>query len=307
MAKRLIPNLKMAPYNTTLMGVLKGVADYYGLPTSGAWLFGASGHAFLINIHEELCPSGPYCWNADTFRGLVRNLGILMQDLGFFSAHSGPRERAKVEEVLKRKIDAATPCSLLNMENQLISGYDDARFILEKPWPRVDLAITPETLTFGTWRELGEEVHVDFHAFTRTERADDETTIRQSLGWAVDMTRAPGRYTEKPYHAGLEAYDAWIDALRNGHGSSHGNWWNGTVWSECREMAAGYFTEIGQRQPRISKKAGELSTQYRRLADLLRKASDKELVGDGKIKILQEAKRNEESGIGKIQELLDAM
>lgn len=307
MAKRHIPNLGMAPYNTTLMGVLKGVADYYGLRATGAWLFGASGHAFLINIHEELCPSGPYCWNPETFRGLVGNLGILMQDLGFFSTDSEPSERAKIEEILRRNIDAATPCSLLNMENQLISGYDEAHFILQTPWPNVELPITPATLTFGTWKELGEEVHVDFHAFTKTTVAGDETAIRQSLGWAVDLAHAPGRYTEKPYHAGLEAYDAWIDAVRNGHGSSHGNWWNGTVWSECREMAAGYFTEIGQRQPTISQKAGKLSTQYRRLADLLRKASDKDLVGDAKIKILQEAKGIEEFGMGEIEELLGAM
>ncbi len=306
MAGKAIPNLKMAPYNTTLMGVLKGVADYFGLASSGAWLFGASGHAFLINIHEELCPSGPYCWNPESFRRLVGNLGILIQDLGFFSADSGPSERAKIEEVLRRKIDAATPCSLLNMENQLISGYDDAHFILQKPWP-MDLPITPATLTFGTWHELGAEVHVDFHAFTKTRKADDETAIRQSLGWAVDIAHAPGKYTEKPYHAGLEAYDAWIDAVKNGQGSSHGNWWNGTVWSECREMASGCFTEIGRRRPGISKKAGELSGQYRSLAELLRKVSNKELVADEKIRLLLEAKRIEESGIRKIEELLGAM
>ena len=307
MAARHIPNLKMAPYNTTLMGVLKGVADYYGLRASDAWLFGASGHAFLINIHEELCPSGPYCWNPDTFRRLVGNLGISMQDLGFFSAESRPGERAKIEEVLRRKIDAATPCSLLNMENQLISGYDDAHFILQKPWPKVELPITPGTLTFGTWQELGDEVHVDFHAFAKTERAEDGTTIKQGLGWAVDMAHAPGRYADKPYHAGLEAYDAWIDAVRNGHGSSHGNWWNGTVWSECREMASGYFTEIGQRQPRISKKATELSSQYHRLAEFLRRAADRNLVDDEKIKILQEAKRTEKSSVAKIERFLGAV
>ena len=62
MAEKTIPNLKMYPFETTLMGVLKGVADYFDIAVSDAWLFGGSGHAFLINIHEQLCPSGPYVW-----------------------------------------------------------------------------------------------------------------------------------------------------------------------------------------------------------------------------------------------------
>jgi hypothetical protein len=32
------------------MGVLKGVADFYSIDISDEWLFGGSGHAFLINI-----------------------------------------------------------------------------------------------------------------------------------------------------------------------------------------------------------------------------------------------------------------
>ena len=56
-------NLDQAPHNTTLMGVLRGVVDYCGLDISDATLYGSSGHAFVINIHAELCPSGPYCWD----------------------------------------------------------------------------------------------------------------------------------------------------------------------------------------------------------------------------------------------------
>jgi hypothetical protein len=90
MAENMIPNLKMYPFNTTLMGVLKGVFEYFRIPVSDPWLFGGSGHAFLINIHEELCPSGPYVWNYKTFFELVRKLGIEMKDLGFFHPKSTP-------------------------------------------------------------------------------------------------------------------------------------------------------------------------------------------------------------------------
>jgi hypothetical protein len=307
MACKTIPNLKMHPFNTTLMGVLKGVADYFEKSVSDAWLFGGSGHAFLINIHEQLCPSGPYAWNYETFFKLVRNLGISMESLGFFTAESTLGERRKVEEALKDKIDAGNPCSLLNMENQLISGYDDAHFIVQQPWPKEDLPITPKTLTFQTWKELGKEIHISFFTFTKTKKADDETTIEKSLTYAVDIIRNPNKYELKNYHIGLEAYDAWIKAVTDGYGSSHGNWWNGTVWSECREMASKYFLEIAQKgQGRTLINAKELS-RYTKIAKFLNKASDKKLADNEKIKTLQEAKKSEESCINEIEKMLNAL
>jgi len=307
MVKKIIPNLKMYPFETTLMGVLKGVTDYFDIPLGDAWLFGGSGHAFLINIHEWLWPSGPYIWNYETFYKLVRNLGVSMRDLGYFSAKSTSDERREVEEALKRNIDAAILCSLLYMENQLISGYDDTHFIVEQPWPK-DLPITPRTLTFQTWKELGKRVHINFFTFAKTRRTNDETIIRESLSFAVDMARNPDRYEERKehFHIGLGAYDVWIRAVKNGYGKRHGNWWNATVYSECREMASRYFSEIAQKYPgKVSRKAKELSNQYNRLAKLLGKVRDQKLWDEEKVKTLQEAQKAEKFCINEIEELLD--
>jgi len=308
MAAKIIPNLKMYPFETTLMGVLKGVADYFDIAVSDAWLFGGSGHAFLINIHEQLCPSGPYCWNYENFFKLVKNLGISIKDLGFFSAESTPNERRKIEEVLKRSIDNRIPCSLLNMENQMISGHDDTHFIVQQPWPKVDLPFTPKTLTFQNWKELGNEIHINFFTFAKIGKADDETIIRESLSYALDMTRNPDKYRLEHYHIGLKAYDAWIRAVNDGYGASHGNWWNGTVWRECREMASRYFSEIATKcQGKISKKATELSDQYKKLAKLLNKTKDKKLADSEKIRTLQDARKAEETCINEIEELLNTL
>lgn len=309
MVEKTIPNLKMYPFNTTMIGVLKGIAEYYDIPVSDAWLFGGSGHAFLINIHEQLCPSGPYCWKYEPFFKLLRNLGISMESLGFYTSESKSEERRKIEEILKKNIDAETPCSLLNMENQLISGYDDSHFIVQKPWPNVDLPLTPETLTFQTWKELGDEVHIDFFTFEKIEKADDQTIIEESLSYAMDLTLNPDRYRlEKRYYIGLDAYNTWINAVKGGHVSSHGNWWNGTVWGECRKMAAKYFSEIAQkRKGRISQEATELSNLYEKISQLIIKASDKKLADNDKIKALKEAQKTEKSCINKIEDLLNAL
>jgi len=299
----LIPNLRMHPFNTTLMGVLKGVADYFGITVSDAWLFGGSGHAFLINIHEQLCPSGPYVWNRKSFNGLVKNLGIGITELGFYSAKSTPEERKKVEDILRNSIDAGSPCSLLNMENQLISGYDGTRFKVEQPWPKFDFP--PKTLTFQTWEELGDEVHVDFFKFNKAEKADDRTIITDGLSAALDMVKDQEGWREEHYYVGLQAYDTWIKAVGDGFGAIHGNWWNGMVWSECRRMASTFFSEIASKhQGKISEQATLLSTEYRNIAELLDKAKEKKLADDEKIRALQQAKNSEQSCIRGIEELL---
>jgi len=70
------------------MSVIKGVADYYQIPLSDPMLYGLSGHAFVINIHRDICPSGPYIWNHAEFFRLVKNLGIATEELGFFDPSS---------------------------------------------------------------------------------------------------------------------------------------------------------------------------------------------------------------------------
>lgn len=76
--------LRVPPWNTTLMGVVRGIADFYGIECSDAMLYGATGHAFLIHIHPTLCPSGPYTWRREGFLRLLHNLGITLELRGYF-------------------------------------------------------------------------------------------------------------------------------------------------------------------------------------------------------------------------------
>ena len=288
-----LDNMEMPPLNTTLMGVLRGVLDYYGVQVSTPMIYGGSGHAFLINVHEALCPSGPYCWKREGFVRLTANLGVERTDLGFFSKDASAEERRQVEGVLKGHLDAGTPCSLLNMENQLITGYDDTGFFTAQPWaPKMDFP--PKHLTFGSWKEFGDKFHVDFYSYRQIDPASESTVVGDSLEYAVDLFRNPTSHTEEPYGVGPDAYDKWIGAVKKGDGSSHGNWWNATVWSECRSMAAKYFAEIGEKFPPVASRAAELGEMYDAVAEGLRKASDKEMDGEEKIRLLEDIKEREE-------------
>jgi hypothetical protein len=302
-----LENLSQGRLNTTLMGVVKAVLDYYHLDSSEAWAFGGSGHAFLINIHEQLCPSGPYCWKYDGFRKLLRNLGLEMTDLGFFHAQSTPEERAAVEQKLKQRLDSDDPCSLVNLEHQVISGYDDKAFFTAQPWGDCCGGFPPATLTFGTWPEFKDEIHVNFFTFRKLAPVDDRTVVRDSLRYALDLFRYPEKHSLEHYGIGPDAYDNWLRAVAAGHGTSHGNWWNGTVWAECRAMASNYFAEVGQKFGTVAGPARELSTAYREIADLLSKISDKSMDPGGKTTLLADLKDKEGRAVKQVESLLASM
>ncbi|MBN2240795.1 MAG: helix-turn-helix transcriptional regulator [Dehalococcoidales bacterium] len=45
-----LENLRWVPKNTTHLGCIKGCLNYLDMDVTNAWLFGATGHAFILNI-----------------------------------------------------------------------------------------------------------------------------------------------------------------------------------------------------------------------------------------------------------------
>jgi hypothetical protein len=300
-----LENLRQPPFNTCLVGVVKGALDYFGSDMTAAATFGGSGHAFLINIHEQLCPSGPYCWKYGEFYPLVRNLGLEMVELGFCHNGSTPTERADLERKVRDHLDQGHPCGMGNMDNQLIYGYDDNRLLATQPWSTC-VDTTPSSLTFDTWAEFGKEIHATFWAFKKVPAADETKVIQDSLRYAVDLFQNPGNHSLEHYATGPTAYDNWVKALEAGHGASHGSWWNATVWSECRAMAGKWFEELGERHGNVAAQARGLGSAYREIATRLEKVSNKEMDAAAKVGIVREAKALEQEAIGNVEQLLAA-
>ncbi len=301
-----LDSLRQPPFNTCLVGVVKGALDYYGGDKSAAAVFGGSGHAFLMNINDQLCPSGPYCWKYGEFYPLVRNLGLEITELGFCHNGSTPEERAAVERKVREHLDQGHPCAVGNMDNQLIYGYDDSRLLLAQPWC-ASCDTTPPGLSYGTWAEFGKEIHATFWAFQKAPAADEAKVIRDSLSYALDLHRNPGNHSLEHYGMGPAAYDNWAKAVETGHGASHGSWWNATVWSECRAMAGAWFEELAQRQGKVASQARKLGSGYKEIAARLEKVSNKDMDAGEKVRIIGEAKTMEQEAIGNVGKLLQAL
>ncbi len=295
----LIDDIKQPPFNASLMGVVQGAIGHYGLGHTTAMAYGGSGHAFLINIHDDVCPSGPYCWKPHGFIRLLRNLGLEMDELGFVSSQGGPEQRAGIEKAVRERLDRGQPCAVNNMDNQIVLGYDEKGFVLAQPWPCHET--TPARLTFGTWEEFGNEVHAGFFAFGRLEPAPPAKTVREGLENALDMFQNPGSYGFPKYAVGLGAYDNWIAALESGRANPHGHWWNATVWAECRAMASAWFSELAEVH-RLGDRgsASILADNYKDIASKLGKVSEREMGAKEKAGLLKELRGLEGDAMGMV-------
>ena len=137
--------------------------------------------------------------------------------------------------------------------------------------------------------------------------AATEVAVRESLVCAIDMLARPGLYTDEPYGVGLRAYDKWIGAVESGHGAEHGNWWNATVWAECRARASDYFREIGLARVELAESTTHLADAYQEIANNLGRASNKELGDADKIDLLKATAATEQACLAGLEELLSRL
>lgn len=295
--------LRVPPWNTTLMGVVRGIADFYGVDCSDAMLYGATGHAFLIHIHPTLCQSGPYTWRREGFFRLLHNLGVTFEPLGYFDGRSSPAGRAEIEARLKEEISENRPGVLVNNEWQALYGYDESGFLTTQPWkPHLDHP--PGRLTFGAWPELGKEPHVDFYAALRTPRASLRQTVALALLFAAETAHHPEKHAAPGCAMGLAAYDVWRAAIPQ-HGQSHGNWWNATVWSECRFRAGQFLHEVGEvlGEPL----AAELGDEYALIARTLNLVADRNATNEKKVDALDRCRELERHAEAKLCRLASGL
>lgn len=276
-----LTRLKQPDLSTTLMSSVKGASDYFDLEWTIARLFGYSGTAFMLNIHPELCPSGPYVWNRDLFYLRLRDLGIRKSGVIALRKGDDPALIRGAEDRLRAWLDAGKVAMLEFLEFQLVLGYDDRGLILLRAWgDDCENASEIRQVSFGNWGECFERE--GWACFTLLEKdplqADERSLFRAALDFALRVRTNPADFRREGYEVGDDAWDAWIKGVRAGRGSSHGHWWNATVWAETRAMASAFFTETEALQSRDEAKAicRDLAATYSECARELGASKDRQ-------------------------------
>ncbi len=265
MGKKL-ENLKWKPMWTTHLGCIKGCLDYLGMDVSDAWLFGASGHAFVLNIHEVVCPSGPTAWKGERMLTLGKNIGY---DVGGVLAFKQDDDfETKKEEAwkkTKKAIDKNIPCygwELDVPEYYVVQGYDDEGYYYSGPQCDEGEGVKP-------WGELGEtEIGiVEMYSVRQGSPVEDAKTVKEALEFALKISKSPDEWIFPKYKAGLKGYDMWIDALKEGRADSRGMAYNSVVWSECRAYAVEFLKEAkGRVDPELGPLFDEAIGHYQNVS-----------------------------------------
>jgi hypothetical protein len=239
---KLLENLRWRRMWVSHLGALKGCLDYLGLNVSEPWLFGATGHAFILNIHEDVCPSGPTAWNTQMLHVLGRNLGYTAE--GVFALRGdgdfGEKQR-RAWETVRRAVDESRPCygwELEIPEFYVIHGYDEEGY--HYSGPRREDGRGPKP-----WNRLGATPIgcLEVYALKGADPSDDATAVRDALAFVLEHARNPVKWTYPGYKAGPAGYDAWIKALVENTAEGFGMAYNSVVWYTCRANGVGFLEE----------------------------------------------------------------
>lgn len=264
------------PLNTSLLGVVAGAAEHFQLEFSVPELFVLSGHAFIINIGKDVCPSGPYCFDQRGILQLIRNVGIEMNPLDSKFPLDTAEHRAEIEKQALGYLEDEGLVSIVGLDHQLVKSFDGTKFHLTLPWGTVDT--TPPTLTKGTWEEFAEGPPTCFYGLKRCDSQDCRSNLFEAMEFAVETASDPSGVEWDGYRIGSGAYEKWIQALESGNFEAHGHWWNASVWSENRRMASVFFDDLASSSTLNRESLKELSRGFETVADSLVAAASAETV-----------------------------
>ncbi|MBD3364614.1 hypothetical protein GF359_05310 [candidate division WOR-3 bacterium] len=315
----ILEGLDWEPLWATHVGCIKGCVDYLKLGHSVAWVYGGSGHAFVLNVSADLCPSGPTTWEPEPFYELGRNLGYEIKTVhGHKGMENFPELQKEAWELVNLALNAGSPCygwELLYPEYYVIRGYDQNHYHFLGPGADAD---TKPKL----WMELGEtDIGViDMHAVRPLEEgpADDVTVVKAALEFAVAYAQT-GKWAFAG--AGSKGYDNWIKAFESGKAHPHGAAYNAAVWTECRKYAVEFLKEAKKRlDDKLSPMFDEATSHYKIVRDNLEQVAelfpfqgmDPEHVKDKErtkkaIEALKVSREAEEKGLAALEKIAESI
>ncbi len=237
-----IKDFRWQPRWVTHMGCVEGCLKYLGKNIYTGWLYGGTGHAFIINIAKDLCPSGPTAWRTMMLYELATNLGYRVDGVFAEKRNSEfPKLQEKAWNYVRNSIDNSIPCygwELEAPEYYTIHGYDDAGYFYSGPG--CDDGAGPKS-----WRDIGtSQIGIlELYSVHLTESENPKKAVRDAFTKVLYHASNPDDIVFPKYHSGLKGYDWWISAIEDGSALSRGHSYNTAVWTECRKYAVEFLKE----------------------------------------------------------------
>lgn len=241
-----LENLKWSPKWVSHLGCVKGCLDYLGIEMTDAWLYGGTGHAFIINIGQDCCASGPTAWKTMMLFEQGPALGYQVE--GFFGSkyHQDLADLQKQAwDFTRSAIDHGLPVYAWEVdipEFYVIYGYDDVGYYYSGPG--CDDGKGPKS-----WKELGDTGIgiVELYSLKSVESKTPGELVKSAFVGALKHARNPNEWIFENYYAGLKGFGHWIIGLETGIANRFGMGYNAGVWHECRQFAVDFLREASDR------------------------------------------------------------
>jgi DNA-binding transcriptional ArsR family regulator len=267
-------NVEFKGYRVSYLAALHGCLEYLGINISKSWLYGTTGHAFVINITDQICPSGPTAWNTYMIRFLAENLGVKIEE--FCASKDEPNYDKMMEkgwDFIKVAINKGNPCYGWQIgdipEYYTIYGYDKTGYYYKGYYQTEGAGPKP-------WRDIGKMFIKSYSVKKIDTSFDFSSQVKNALQMALRHSSNPDDWIFKPdYSSGLIGYDRWIKWVENGKAEQFGHSYNAHVWSECRQYAVSFLNEARDRLTnKIRPFIDEAIENYEIVADNLNKVSE---------------------------------
>jgi hypothetical protein len=240
---RELEGLRIRKRSVERLGCIKGCLEYLGSDISFPWLYGGTGHAFIISLDPGVDVSSPDSWNHQPQYELGANLGYAVEGFSAVKDEAGdvfPRRQREAWDFVRAAIDHGVPCFGFELKAYyggfwVIYGYDDVGYYYSGweeggPLP---------------WEKLGELFVpvLEVHSVQRCPAASPAKTVKDGLAFALRHAQNPPEWIDPQARSGPAAWAYWAEALEKGEAKRDHHSYNLGLWLECREMAVEFLRE----------------------------------------------------------------
>ena len=239
-----LENLRIRKRSVERLGCIKGCLEYLGSDVSFPWLYGGTGHAFIISLDPGVDVSSPDSWNHQSQFNLGANLGYKIDGFSMWKPDFEdifPQKQREAWDFVRTNIDQGIPCFGFELKKfyggyWVIYGYDEVGYYYsgwEEGGPL-------------SWDKLGDQFIplLEVRSVQLCDPAPVSIAVKDGLAFAVKHAVNPPGLIDLRASSGSAAWDYWSEALESGEVKRDHHTYNAQLWLECRKMAVEFLKEI---------------------------------------------------------------